>query len=161
MDPTERQMSKIVRELAHFTAQNCRQDGLGATDMDLIHTVRHHAGCSQAELCRTLCMDRATVARRCAVLETKGYLTRKEDAADKRCCKLYATERAESMKLSRVQAESLFYEWLTAELGAKERAAFTSTLDKLYRRSKQESRAGFPTLTDLIANKRGQEDHAD
>ncbi len=44
----------------------------------------------------------------------------------------------------------MFYEWLLSELSPAESEAFLRTLDTLYLRSKQESRAGFPTVRALI-----------
>ena len=56
---------------------------------------------------------------------------------------MYATEKAEQLKNSKAAIESKFYEWLLAELPEEEKEAFCKTLDTLYRRSKQEQRAGF------------------
>ena len=60
-----------------------------------------------------------------------------------------ATEKAEGLRNSKAQVETTFYEWLLAELPEAEKAAFCKTLDTIYRRSKQESRAGFPHITAL------------
>ena len=43
-----------------------------------------------------------------------------------------------------MEIESSFYEYLTRVLTAEEAEAFAASLDKLYRASKTESRAGFP-----------------
>lgn len=49
----------------------------------------------------------------------------------------------------------MFYEWLLSTLSEKEREAFLATLDTLYLRAKQESRAGFPTVRMLVAGDEG------
>ena len=50
------------------------------------------------------------------------------------------------MKGSKAQIEAAFYEYLTGTLTREEAATFASLLDRLYRASKTESRAGFPHL---------------
>lgn len=53
---------------------------------------------------------------------------------------LYATEKAESLKNSKAEIETFFYEWLLAELPEKEAESFCETLDKLYWKSKKNGR---------------------
>ena len=52
------------------------------------------------------------------------------------------------MKVSKAEIEAAFYEYLTASLSEEERMVFAALLDRLYRASKTESRAGFPHLVD-------------
>ena len=51
--------------------------------------------------------------------------------------------------------ETVFYEWLLEGLEEAEQAAFTAALDKLYLRSKMESRSGFPHVTARITGEPG------
>ena len=57
--------------------------------------------------------------------------------------------------LDNLSLEAVFYEWLLSTLSEKEREAFLATLDTLYLRAKQESRAGFPTVRMLVAGDEG------
>ena len=45
---------------------------------------------------------------------------------------------------------------MLAELPEAEKVAFCKTLDTIYRRSKQESRAGFPHITALTEQGEGE-----
>ena len=54
------------------------------------------------------------------------------------------------LKNSKTYIESVFYEWLLAELPAKEKEAFCSTLDTLYWRSKLQRRDGFKDVARLV-----------
>ena len=110
----------------------------------------------EAAVREQLKIDKGAAARRAASLESKGYLYRKPNPADGRSQLLYATEKAEQLKNSKAAIESKFYEWLLAELPEAEKAAFCKTLDTLYRRSKQESRAGFPHITALTEQGEGE-----
>ena len=144
MDSTERKITKIAREAEKLVLCTLREKDVGTAEIDLIHALRHHPGCTQAALAELLHADKAAIARRTKNLEAKGYLIRKEAPNDRRSQLLYPTEKAENLKSSKAEIEAAFYEYLTADLPADEAAAFAATLDKLYRRSKTESRAGFP-----------------
>lgn len=61
---------------------------------------------------KRLGVDKGAVARQAANLESKGYLIRARNPKDGRSQLLYATEKAERLKNSKTQGETLFYEWL-------------------------------------------------
>ena len=144
MDITERKITKIAREAEMLVLRTLREEGVGTAEIDLIHALRHHPGCTQAALAELLHADKAAIARRTKNLETKGYLVRKDAPNDRRSQLLYPTERAESLKSSKAEIEAAFYEYLTSTLSKEEAAAFAAALQKLYTASKLESRAGFP-----------------
>ena len=144
MDQTRRQITKIAREAGKLTVRMMKETGIGSGEFDLIHAVRHTPGISQSEICQQLNMDKGAVARRVASLEANGYLTRRKNPEDARGQMLYATEAAEELKRSKTQSETVFYDWLLEELTAEERQTFTLLLHRLYARSKQERRVGFP-----------------
>ena len=79
MDITERKITKIAREAEKLVLLTMREEGVGTAEIDLIHALRHHPGCTQAQLAELLHADKAAIARRTKNLEGKGYLTR-EDA---------------------------------------------------------------------------------
>ncbi|MCI2058914.1 MAG: MarR family winged helix-turn-helix transcriptional regulator [Oscillibacter sp.] len=144
MDETRRQITKIAREVSKFTVRTLRLDGVGTSEYDFIHAVRKNPGITQAGVREILGIDKGAAARRCTNLEAKGYLVRRQDPEDGRSRRLYPTEKAETLKLSKAAAEAAYYEWLTEPLTAQDRASFLRILDALYRRSKAESKAGFP-----------------
>lgn len=159
MDSTKRQITKIAREANKLVIRTMKEEGIGSGEMDLIHLVRHNPGLSQREISLHLNMDKGAVARRTASLEQKGYLTRKENPADGRSQLLYATEKAENLKTSKATVETAFYDWLLEGLDPAEQVSFTDALDKLYLRSKQESRSGFPHIAERLSEKKeGTED---
>lgn len=157
MDKTERKITKIAREVGKFTVQTMKEEGIGTAEFDYIHLVRHNPGITQAEVRERLKIDKGAAARRAASLENKGYLVRRPNPDDGRSQLLYATEKAENLKNSKAFIESIFYEWLLAELPEDEKEAFCSILDKLYWRSKTERRAGFKELQKLVAEREEKE----
>ena len=121
-----------------------------SAEFDFIHFIRHNPGVTQAKVREQLKIDKGAAARRAANLESKGYLYRKPNPEDGRSQLLYATEKAEQLKNSKASIESVFYEWLLAELPKEEKAAFLETLDKLYWRSKEQRRAEFCDVSKLV-----------
>lgn len=144
MDITERKITKIAREAEKLVLLTLREEGVGTAEIDLIHALRHHPGCTQAQLAEMLHADKAAIARRTRNLEAKGLLVRTDAPNDRRSQLLYPTEKAESLKSSKAEIEAAFYEYLASVLSAEEAAAFAASLGKLYAASKTESRAGFP-----------------
>ena len=158
MDITERKITKIAREAEKLVLLTLREKGVGTAEIDLIHALRHHPGCTQAALAELLHAAKAAIARRTKNPEAKGYLMRKASPNDRRSQLLYPTEKAESLKSSKAEIEAEFYEYLTSTLPADEAAAFAATLHKLYTASKTESRAGFPHFKQSTE---GEAEHAE
>lgn len=150
MDRTKRRITKIAREISKFTVRTMRADGIGSGEFDVIHAIRKNPGITQAGVCKITGLDKGAVARQTANLEAKGYLRRQKNPEDGRSRLLYATEKAENLKVSKAQIETTFYEWLLAELSEEEKDTFCQTLDKLYQRSKTESKAGFIHLSQIL-----------
>ena len=144
---TKRQITKIAREVNKFTVRMLKTEGVGTAEYDFIHVIRKNPGITQASVREILGLDKGAAARRAANLEAKGYLIREPNPADGRSQLLYATEKADLLKNSKVSVEALYYEWLEEVLTPQESAEFCRILDILYRRSKAESKTGFSNLT--------------
>lgn len=151
MDISERKITKIAREVGKFTARTMRADGVGTAEFDLIHAIRKNPGITQSEICKLLCADKGAVAKQTANLEAKGYLRREINPADGRSQLIYPTEQAQCLKNSKAHIESVFYEWLLSSLNETEQQEFARLLDILYKKCKEESKAGFPDMTHIIA----------
>ena len=155
MDPTERKITKIAREAGKFTVQAMKEEGIGTAEFDFIHLVRHHPGITQTEVREQLKIDKGAAARRAASLEAKGYLIRKPNPWDGRSQLLYATEKAETLKNSKAEIETVFYEWLLLELPEKEaeKARLLDTMQKLREESKRERQNHFAELSKILSEK--------
>lgn len=157
MDITRRKITKIAREVSKFTVRTLKEDGIGPSEFDFIHAVRKNPGITQAGVQKILGIDKAAVARQSASLEAKGYIIKKPNPNDARSRLLYATEKSESLKNSKAHIEASFYQWLSEPLSEEEREQFASLLDVLYRRCKEESKAGFPNMTKLVREENNNE----
>ena len=101
MDITERKITKIARETEKLVLLSLREEGVGTAEIDLIHALRHHPGCTQAALAELLHADKAAIARRTKNLEAKGFLVRQDDPNDRRSQLLYPTGKAGAIPPSR------------------------------------------------------------
>ena len=151
MDISERKITKIAREVGKFTARTMRADGVGTAEFDLIHAIRKNPGITQSEICKLLGADKGAVAKQTANLEAKGYLRREINPADGRSQLIYPTDQAQCLKNSKAHIESVFYEWLLSSLNEMEQQEFARLLDILYKKCKEESQAGFPDMTQILA----------
>lgn len=147
MDSSKRQITKIAREVSKFTARMLKAEGLGTAEYDFIHVVRKNPGITQAAIREILALDKGAAARRAANLEAKGYLTRQPNPQDRRSQLLFATQKADALKNSKAAVEALYYEWLEEALSPRDNEEFCRILNILYTRSKEESKAEFPNLT--------------
>ncbi len=147
MDITQRQITKIAREVGKFTARTIKADGVGTAEFDLIHLIRKNPGITQAKLCTMLGADKGAVAKQTLNLEAKGYIRREKNPADGRSQVIFPTKKAETVKSSKAYIEALFYEWLTEAFSEQEKREFSRLLNKIYLRCKQESKENFPTMT--------------
>lgn len=150
MDISERKITKIAREVGKFTARTMRMDGVGTAEFDLIHAIRKNPGITQAGICKLLGADKGAVAKQTANLEAKGYLRREGNPADGRSQLIYPTEQAQRLKNSKAHIEAVFYEWLLSSLDEADRQKFAQLLDVLYQKCKEESKAGFPNMTQIM-----------
>ena len=150
MDPTKRQMTKIAREVSKLAGRMLRDQGIGTAEFDVVHVIRKNPGITQAGIRDQLGIDKGAMARQIASLEAKGFLIRKENPQDGRSQLLYATEKADQLKNSKAYIESVFYEWLLEPLSDQQRQEFAATLETLYFRSREQSRAGFPEVVERL-----------
>lgn len=153
MEHPARKITKIAREAEHIVLLAMRQDDIGTAEIDCIHALRHHPGTHRRNWPHAACPTSPAIARRTASLERKGYLRREPNPEDGRSQLLFATPQAEGLRNAKAETESAFYDYLMDGLSESDRETFLNLLDVVYRRSKAESRAGFPHLKDVLKGK--------
>lgn len=151
MDPTRRRIRKIDRDAQRFVARALDNTNLSLSDYDMIHTVEHRPGITQEDLRRKYAQDKSTIARRAAKLEAQGYLERRPHPDDKRRKQLFITEKGRAVRNAKVDAETFYFEWLTAELNQEELSALCPLLDRIQLRSRDERRQEFIHLLEIYA----------
>lgn len=161
MDQTQRRISRIARIVSRFATRVMREQGVGPAEFDFIHTVRHHPGITQAEVCRRLDLDKGAAARQSARLEAKGYLRKEPDPADRRSQLLFATEKADELRNSRSHLEETFYTWLLQPLTDEEQAQLARLLEILHQRCREERSNCFANVRELLQTGNTSPEEAD
>ncbi|WP_455583120.1 MarR family winged helix-turn-helix transcriptional regulator [Dysosmobacter sp.] len=149
MDPTRRRIRKIDKDAQRFVAQALGNTNLSLSDYDMIHTINHRPGITQEDLRKKYCLDKSTIARRAAKLEQEGYIERRPHPEDGRRKQLFITEKGAVLRNAKVEAESFFFEWLTADLTAQELSQLCPLLDRIQLRSRDERRSQFQHLLEV------------
>ena len=157
MDETKAQITKIAREVSKLVTRTLKLDGIGPSEFDLIHVIRKHDGITAREISAILGTDKGALSRQIANLSRKGYIRIEPHPQDGRSRLLFKTPKADALKVSKRKVESTFYEWLLEGLDEKEKELFLPLLDKLYRRSKQESLSGFVEVRKRIEDRHDEE----
>ncbi len=153
MDITQRRITKIAREVDRFAFRTLKSSGIGPGEAEVLHTIRKRPGITQKEICLCLGSDKGAVAREVASMEKKGLVIRRDNPADGRSQLLYPTEKAEELKSSKKHVEELFYTWLCEELSDVEKESFSSILEKLYLKCREERRNNFRTIAKIVKEK--------
>jgi len=146
MDRTERKITKIERYAHQYTTGRLGNIGLGPSEYEFLHFVRHHPGTSQAQIAEVLKQDKAAIARRAVNLEKKGFIKILPNEKDGRSKMIFSTELAEVVKQSNVEIEEQFYEWLAEELPEDKFKIFLEVLEELYRKGKASRKLGFENV---------------
>lgn len=146
MDRTERMITKIERFAQQYTTGQLGNIGLGPSEYEFIHFVRHHQGTSQAQIAEVLKQDKAAVARRAKNLEKKGFIKILPSETDGRSKMIYSTELSNSVKQSKTEVEAQFYAWLTQDVCEEKFVVFLEVLAELYLKGKSSRKLGFSNI---------------
>ncbi len=150
MDITQRRITKIAREVDRFAFRTLGSSGIGPGEAEVLHTIRKRPGITQKEICLYLGFDKGAVAREVSSMERKGLVVRKDNPEDGRSHLLYPTEKAEELKSSKKHVETVFYSWLLEDLTDGEKESFSSILEKLYLKCKEERRNDFRKVEKIV-----------
>ena len=151
MDPTDRAITKIVRDEQRFSRLALKDAELELSMCTFLHAVRRHPGIGQDALAEKLCLDKTTVAHRAAQLERRGYLTRSTDPADGRKKRLFITPKTERFKASLVAIETRYYDWVTQDVDSDKLSVFLEVLEQIHARGKQAREDNFSELLQLVS----------
>jgi MarR family transcriptional regulator, transcriptional regulator for hemolysin len=102
--------------------------GVSVSQAILLAELRRHDGCSQDELRVRVKLDKGNVTRALQRLEKNGFVRRRQDAADRRVVRVYATRKAVSTDR---ELHALAVRWndrLTEGFSSEERQTLISLL---------------------------------
>ena len=131
-----RNVHVIGRCHAMFRMEKMPDEELKPCHHSYIYAISHRPGMTQDQLARHLCLNKSTIARGLAHLESVGYVERRPSESDKRVFLLYPTKKMLD-KLPEVRG--ITREWnalISEDLSEEELTAFCATLEKLAARAR-------------------------
>lgn len=116
--------------------------GITAAEEPFFMTVTHCGGATQEELTAKVGVDKSATARAVRSLESKGYVTRRQDEKDRRQNRVFATKAAEEIA-EQVHAELLRLDAeITGGLSEQERRLLSAALARMEQNLKNIREAG-------------------
>lgn len=122
-------LNTVSRCAALYHADRFEGTDLKPSHARCVSSVCRHPGISQDGLARHLCIDKSQVARQCAYLEEKGYVTRCA-GEDKRVLLVYPTPKGEAAAPMIREIFRDWNEWLVAEFTPEEQQLFNSLMER-------------------------------
>lgn len=124
-------ISIIHRNLCAYINQSLPGCDIGYGAKRFLVEIALSPGLTQDELSERLFMDKTTTARAVKDLEGKGYITRERDTEDKRCRRLWPTEKGKVFAPKVIEARKKAQEALAQGFTAEERARLAILLQNL------------------------------
>jgi DNA-binding MarR family transcriptional regulator len=131
-----RNLQVISRCFSIFRVEKLSDEELNASHQSYIYAISLRPGMTQDQLARHLCLNKSTITRGLAHLESAGYVERRPSETDKRVFLLFPTQK---MLDTLPEVREITREWnsfITEELSEEEIAAFSATLEKLATRAR-------------------------
>lgn len=126
-----RRLSILHRMNMAYLSEPLSKLGISRSKLPFLMRILCCEGIVQEDLTRFLVIDRAATARALQALEKEGLAVRKEDPDDRRCKRVYPTDRARSMQDDVISVLEQQNETLFNGFGAGERKLFLEMLDRL------------------------------
>ena len=116
----------LLRCNREYSHRELRSQNVNDSECMICTYVYSNPGCSQDDAAWALKMDKTTVAKALLALETKGYVQRVQDAADKRVKRLCVTDAGREKITALIALHDRWLSQVLTCLSASEQAQFES-----------------------------------
>lgn len=124
-------MIAILHNMAHiFWAGQLEGSGLSVAEHPVMFLLYQGDGLTQEEISRRLLVDKSAVTRALQSLEGKGMVERRKDEKDRRCNRIFLTNRAEVYRNQVESSRTSWNETLQRGMTEEERQTFSRLLKK-------------------------------
>ncbi|MDY0289269.1 MAG: MarR family winged helix-turn-helix transcriptional regulator [Sphaerochaeta sp.] len=106
----------LHRQSQIFTNKALKEFSLTSAEYPFLFALYHTEGQTQEELSSYLYIDKAATARIIKSLIAKGFVTKEQDAQDKRCNRIFLTEKAKGEQGNIHQRVMLWNSYITEDL---------------------------------------------
>jgi len=138
-------IDRISRGAELYRTGQLEQYGINGRQSIYIQAICRNPGISQDELAAKLFVNKSNVARKAALLEENGLITRRTSDADKRRLELYPTQQAADLLPAILEAVEQWNEIVCEGLCESEREMLTALLKRLSLKAAQAAEGGDRT----------------
>ncbi len=135
-------IDRISRAAELYRTGRLEPYGVNGRQNIYIQAICRHPGISQDELARKLLVNKSNVARKAALLEANGFITRQTSGADKRRLELYPTQKARDLLPAIDEAVGQWNDIVCEGLGDTEREQLLALLKRLSLKAAQAAEGG-------------------
>lgn len=129
-DNPGRLIAVLHRRSNAFWAGRLQGSGLSVAEHPLMFMLYQGDGLTQEEISQHLSVDKSAVTRALQSLEAKGMVERRKDKNDRRCNRIFLTDRAETLRGLVESSRVSWNETLQKGMSQEERETFIRLLDK-------------------------------
>ncbi|WP_320170269.1 MarR family transcriptional regulator [Maridesulfovibrio sp.] len=126
-----RMVSKLNRLTLNSLSEPLASVGIARGTLPFLMEVYCREGIIQEDITRILTIDRAATARALRQLEENSLVEREEDSEDRRCKRVYPTDKALEMRDDIMDILKKQREIMFAGFDEKERGQFMDMLDRM------------------------------
>ena len=138
-------IDRISRGAELYRTGQLERFGVNGRQSIYIQTICRNPGISQDELAAKLFVNKSNVARKAALLEENGLITRRTSDADKRRLELYPTQKALDLLPAILEAVGQWNESVCEGLSEAEREQLLALLKQLSLKAAQAAQGGDRT----------------
>lgn len=132
-------MNTVVRYGNLWRASRLEGTGISACDRPYLFYICRHGSVSQEALASALFVNKSSVARRIAHLESKGYVTRTPNPDDRRVLLVSPTEKAEALLPLLEEMAREWNEIITADFSEGEIEIFSELVARAYANARKKA----------------------
>ena len=135
MSSFSRNIHVLNRCASIYRAEHLTNNDLGRKHHRYLFSVCRYPGISQEQLARQIYINKSSVTRQLADLESRGYVERRQSEEDKRVMLVYPTEKAYEILPTLTSLTEEWEETVTAALSPEEKELFLNMLKRVTKKA--------------------------
>ncbi len=141
MNDILKSISRTARCFGYYRSHRLDTRDIMGHQHGYIIKVCRHPGCLQEELAEELLVDKSNVARQLNQLELAGYVTREVDTEDRRCRRVYPTQKALDYLPRAIAVRTQWRDALLEEFTEAERETLAALMERVLHRAEKLARS--------------------
>ncbi|NCC64439.1 MAG: MarR family transcriptional regulator [Spirochaetia bacterium] len=126
-----RLLAILYRKKQMYINTHLKELGITSGEVGFLMSLYREEGQTQEALCCALHIDKAAATRALGMLQKKGYVTKKQDRQDRRCNRIFLTNRARENQAQVIEVMRHWSEVIAQNLGEPQYQALCSALESI------------------------------